>query len=97
MTYRGQVLENVKQLTEGSRNKTHGDPVAQHACVAALWNTYIEAKQGKPLDAKDAAQMLVLLKVSRQLHGDGSELDHYADQVGYAAISAECVHRAAAE
>lgn len=91
-TVRAQLLSEVAELTEGARNKTHGDPVAQLACCAALWNTYLTSvfERRKCLTATDVAMMIDLMKTSRYLNGNRYEKDHYVDKAGYSAIAWEC-------
>ena len=58
--------------------------LAAHTNIAALWSAYL----GMPITARDAALMMVLLKVARTKTG-AFNLDDYVDAAGYAGIAAE--------
>lgn len=73
------------------RAKTHGDPLANHANIAMLWNTYLTIRQAgrsAPLIAEDVAVLLTLLKLAR-MHTGEFNADDYLDFAGYAGIVAE--------
>lgn len=72
-----------------TRNTTHGDAVAQHACAAGMWSAWLSGRLGVPveLDAGDAALMMGLLKASRMAVGDRTQHDHYLDGAAYFAIA----------
>jgi hypothetical protein len=65
--------------------RTYGDPVANHARIAALWTAYLEL--GRELTAHDVAVLMILVKVSRA-KADPAHLDTYVDIDGYARIAA---------
>jgi Domain of unknown function (DUF6378) len=78
------VCHRAGKLVGGERARQHGDALAAHANVAVLWSAYL----GVPISARDAALMMVLLKVARTKTG-AFNLDDYVDAAGYAAIAAE--------
>jgi hypothetical protein len=82
---RGTILATARRLTLGSRGRTHGGAVEQHALAARLWSAYL----GVDLDAADVALCMALLKVSRIRCGDRREPDHYVDGSAYFGIAGE--------
>src|SRR5262245_15825046 len=75
--------ETIKAL--GNRSIDHGAVVKNMEHIAALWSSYLGVK----ITSLDVPQMFVLAKISRAKHGNSQHMDHYIDQCGYAAISAE--------
>jgi hypothetical protein len=82
------VCHRAGNLIGGERARQHGDALAAHTNVAVLWSAYL----GVPITARDAALMMVLLKVARTKTGDFNP-DNYVDAAGYAAIAAEVAGR----
>lgn len=80
-----EYAEKAASLIGGERARTHGDYELQHRVLAELWAVYLKYMPGE-LNALHAAQMMVLLKISRTLAGEPAE-DHYVDQIGYAALA----------
>ena len=84
-----EVLNNaLKQV--GSKAKEHGDTTNSFQMIAALWTTYVRhisvARANLTIQAKDVAQMMVLLKISRTAYGKSG--DNHVDEAGYAALAA---------
>lgn len=82
---RGNLSREYAALTEGDRNATHGDPVAQHRTAAALWTSYLERRlpqTGGKVTARDVCIMQGLLKVSRMANGKPVR-DHFGDAGNY--------------
>ena len=77
-----EILETAASLVGGDRAETHGDMRAVHRDAARMWSLYI----GRPIDARDVAVMMALLKIVRQKHGRFN-LDDYIDGAGYLAIA----------
>lgn len=77
-------------LITGDRAKAHGHAMRQHSCMAELWTTYLRGcgviDGDKNISASDAAQMLMLMKISRNAVGAYNP-DTFVDQVGYACLS----------
>lgn len=84
---RSDILAAAERLINGDRAATYGDPAVSFDRIAALWSAYL----GVALTAVDAANMLVLLKVSRA-KGGGRE-DDFIDMAGYAALAGELAGR----
>ncbi len=80
--------------TVAVRGRRHGDALACHRAVAALWTAYLGAKlrPGAAITARDAALLLALLKVARTLAGAHNP-DDYIDLAGYAAVAGEIAAR----
>lgn len=94
VTLRGTILERAKQLTEGDRNQTYGEPKPNLQCFADMINAYLECKTinegevGK-LTATDASMILVLLKISR-VAANPQHADNFVDMAAYSGIGGEC-------
>ena len=89
------ILEAAAAAVSGPRSETHGSIRIQHEAAAELWGTYLGLRtrhgRGSPLDARDVCVMMMLLKLSRTICGDGKETDHWLDMAGYAAGAASCI------
>lgn len=84
-TYRGEILEEARSLTEGDRNKTYGHPYDNLAYLGRLWGAYLGTE---PIPAFKVAEMMTLCKMSRsqnRLHRD-----NHVDGAAYMAIAGEC-------
>jgi uncharacterized protein DUF6378 len=79
------VCTRAADLVDGDRRRQHGEPEVTHACIAALWSTYLADRQ---LTGHDVAMMLLLVKVARITTGTLNP-DNYVDICGYAGIAAE--------
>ena len=65
----------------GDRMKSHGDPTATLARIAAMWGGYLE----RDLGVSDVAAMMTMLKLARARHA--YDRDHYLDAVAYTLIA----------
>ena len=63
------------------RAEHYGDPRPNMERIAGLWSAYL----GTEVTAHDAAQMMVLVKISRSKVSKHD--DNYVDQVGYSEIA----------
>jgi hypothetical protein len=83
------TLEEAARLTSGDRQRDYDHPLPNHQRIANGWRWYILAKYGieVPLDAEDAAWMMVLLKIARDMHTP--KRDNIVDSEGYA----RCIER----
>lgn len=75
------IAADALELVEGRRQQAYGDPADNLGRTAALWSAYL----GKPVDAHDVAQMMVLLKISRSRNT--YQRDNYVDAVAYTMIA----------
>lgn len=81
---RPEILEAALRCVCGDREQDYGSPEDSFGVIAAMWSAYL----GYPIDAKDAAAMLALLKIARIATGHGKE-DNWVDLAGYAACGGE--------
>jgi hypothetical protein len=94
-----EILTTAAQIVGGDRAKTHGDKKFNHDAIARLWNAYLvnagviqsdEFGASQLLDATDAANMMILLKIARTQSGGTHNADNYVDAAGYAGVAGEC-------
>jgi len=86
-----EIATQAAVLVSGDRNRSHGDPAANHQAIAEVWNGIIRAagKAGAaPLDAHDVANLMEGLKIARRYTG-AFNIDDYVDGAGYAAVAGE--------
>ena len=83
------VLEEANRIIYGDREKTYGHPAKNFEATAALWNGYLQSKNGEdaflhilPFTAVDVAHLMILLKMARELHMH--KRDNVVDMCGYA-------------
>lgn len=94
ITPRGAVLEEARKLTEGDRNRTHGDILSNHQAIADAWNWWLRHRrllneQVGVILPSDVAEMMSLLKKGRKVSGHASHHDHGVDDCAYTAIAQE--------
>lgn len=65
----------------GDRMRSHGDPTATLARIAAMWGGYLD----RDLGVSDVAAMMTMLKLARARHA--YDRDHYLDAVAYTLIA----------
>lgn len=84
------ICAKAADLVSGNRQKTHGDKVENHQNIADLWNAYLGRRLGDgcEITPKDAALMMVLLKIARTKAGSFN-IDDYVDMSGYAGVAGE--------
>ena len=81
---RTEILMAANKCVAGDREQDYGSPENNFARVANLWKAYL----GYPVNAKDVACMLALLKIARIASGHAKE-DNWVDLAGYAACGGE--------
>jgi hypothetical protein len=83
------ILSEALQAVK-SKGVEHGDAEALFTMVAELWSVYIRhaciVRGWTEVTADETAQMMVLLKIARSVHGNGK--DNYVDAAGYTALAA---------
>jgi len=84
---RAELLNRAQELTCKVREAEYGSPENSFSQIAEFWNAYLE-HMSLPLDAQDIAAMMILLKVARQITGNG-KVDNWVDIAGYAACGGE--------
>lgn len=82
------LIEKAASLVGGDRAQTHGDKHRNFANIAGLWNAYLQAKGGLPIDAADVGHMMALMKIARTQSGALND-DDAIDAIGYIACAGE--------
>lgn len=80
MELRKKILNDAEKIVNGEREGQYGSPEDNFQKIADMWTAYL----GFPVDPKDVAAMMIMLKVARIGSGMGS-LDCWEDIAGYAA------------
>jgi hypothetical protein len=89
MSKQSELLFEVAEVLSGDRAKAYGSPyVNLHERTSTLWNAYIQARRGNPLDGVDVCNMMILLKIARIMENVSTK-DNYADIAGYAGAAWE--------
>ena len=70
------------RIQGGDRQQDYGSPAKNFEDIAGLWNSYISATGRDKLEARDVAHMMILMKVSRNIHKP--KRDNWVDMAGYA-------------
>lgn len=83
-----EILRQAAGLVAGDRDRQHGSKVANHSNIATLWTAYLGNRLATPLEARDVALLMVLLKVARTKTGRHNP-DDYLDMAGYAGCAGE--------
>ena len=81
------IIEEAMQIIEGDREQTYGSPDVNLKRIAFFWQTYLANKtrlNDIEITAEDVCWMMVLMKLSRQLHQ--SKRDNMVDAIGYIAL-----------
>lgn len=78
------ILMAALKCVEGSREQDYGSPENNFQTIAQMWQAYLKY----PVNAKDVAAMLALLKIARIASGHAKE-DNWIDLAGYAACGGE--------
>ena len=82
------ILDTAKCLVTRDRAEQHGNAMVQFGTIADLWNIYLSNRFGGDsgrIRDYDVAQMMVLMKISRDIHGAYNK-DTFIDQCGYSAL-----------
>jgi len=83
---RNDVLDTLRTILNEDRAASYGDAKENFARIAKLWSAYLDVV---PIDSKDVAVMMALVKVSRLAHSKEHD-DSWLDRAGYAALGYEC-------
>ncbi|MCM1090076.1 MAG: DUF6378 domain-containing protein [Muribaculum sp.] len=81
---RDQILDTAKTIINGEREGTYGKAEDSFASIGALWSAYLK----HDVTPTDVANMMVLMKVARNVSGVYKE-DNWIDICGYAALGGE--------
>ena len=78
------LFEEVMETICGPRLDTYGPPQESFQQIAEFWEAYLKRRQPGPLQGRDVANMMQLMKISRNaVH---RTRDNTVDQIGYAVI-----------
>lgn len=88
---RVEVLQEAAELIDGDRNLSYGTPTQNFTNIAEMWTTYLKhkLKDGETLAASDVADLMILLKIARNIAS--KKKDTYADAAGYAGCGYEAM------
>jgi hypothetical protein len=76
------ICEEAYRIQGGDRQQDYGSPSKNFDDIAGLWNSYIAASGTIEFEARDVAHMMILMKVSRNIHKP--KRDNWVDIAGYA-------------
>lgn len=85
------ILDKAIEITD-NRLKSYGDPIENLNNIVNLWNAYIKSRKidtidnnGELLSNKDVSMMMILLKISREIHMPKE--DNLIDIAGYCRLA----------
>lgn len=81
---RNDILETAKTIVNGKRESQYGAPENSFNNIARLWSVYL----GCDLESSDVANLMVLMKVARNMNGV-YKADNWVDMAGYSALGGE--------
>lgn len=81
---RNDILETAKLIINGEREGQYGAPEDSFNNIARLWGIYL----GRDLKPSDVANLMVLMKVARNMNGV-YKADNWVDMAGYSALGGE--------
>lgn len=83
------ILLEAQRITTADRRAAYDAATANHTRIAGAWNWYLSSRPepGAQITPKDAAMMMLLLKVARETHS--TRRDNLVDIAGYARIVAQ--------
>ena len=91
MPTRVRILEAGVELTIGDRQATYGEARDNMRHFARMLNALLFHKlNGEEITSEEAAQIMVVAKISRTQCGQGYHEDNYIDAATYSAIAGEC-------
>lgn len=79
----GQILRVAYELVNAERQDDYGNPAASLSRIADMWSTYLK----HPVDARDVALLLALMKIGREAHK--CKEDNLIDAAGYIGLAAD--------
>lgn len=82
-TNNGAVLRVAYELVNSNRQDDYGSPAASLTRIAAMWTAYLE----QPVNARDVALLLALMKIAREAHR--CKEDNLIDAAGYIGLAAD--------
>lgn len=79
---RGKCLDKAKEVINGERQDTYGNPEDSFRVIAGYWGTYLSVN----ITSEDVMIMMALLKIAR-MSGQKYSHDNYVDAAGYIALA----------
>lgn len=79
----GSILRVAFELVNAERQDDYGSPAASLTRIASMWTAYLE----QPIDARDVAMLLALMKIAREAHNH--KRDNLLDAAGYIGLAAD--------
>lgn len=80
---RGQRLfDKAFKTINGERQQAYGNPEDSFVTIGAMWSTAL----GIPVTREKSMLLMVLFKLSRELHNEGGHEDNIIDAAGYLAL-----------
>lgn len=81
---RNDILKTAELIVNGEREGQYGAPEDSFNNIARLWGIYL----GCDLKPSDVANLMVLMKVARNMNGV-YKADNWVDMAGYSALGGE--------
>ena len=87
---REDILKKAGEIITGDRNNQYGPPEDSFSTISKLWQAYLDARPGAPLQPHDVAAMMVLLKIARAAV-QPEKADTWYDISGYSACGGSLI------
>lgn len=86
----GSACDAAKDIVNGQRQDTYGNPEDSFSFISLYWNTWILHRTGfdPQLNAFDVAMLMDLFKTARCC-GQAFSRDNYIDKIGYTTIAVD--------
>ena len=75
------ILQEADEIAGESRSRDYGHPKENHERIAGIWNGLLSGILKRPLTAREAALMMIGLKLAREINTP--KRDNLVDICGY--------------
>lgn len=75
------ILEEAMRVSGDNRQRDYGHPLTNHQRIADIWNVVLGNKLTKPIQPREAALMMICVKISREVNTP--KRDNIVDIAGY--------------
>lgn len=82
-TNNGAILRVAYEVVNAARQDDYGSPAASLTRIATMWTAYLE----QPVNARDVAMLLALMKIAREAHRHKE--DNLLDAAAYIGLAAD--------